>query len=124
MDEGDKLTSTGKKRSSGTVVGRRLGAQICQDGRHVALGDTELAMLHHEVGELAHHGVVAVVFVCITGQRQGGQAELVADGSGSNRSGRSREFLSTKVCVCDQGLIEGIVAVLAQFLVAAGVCRE
>lgn len=132
VNEFDGLTSAGKKRSTGIVVGRRLGAQIRQDGRHVALGDTELAVLHHQVGELAHHGVVAVVFVRIAGQRQGGQAELVTDGSVSDGSasdgsgsGGSRDFLNTKVCVCDQSFfVEGVVVVLAQFLVTASVCRE
>jgi hypothetical protein len=62
-----RLTSTRKQRSTRIVVWRRLGAQMCQDDRHVALSDTKLAVQHHQVCELAHDGVVAVVFMCVAG---------------------------------------------------------
>jgi hypothetical protein len=97
---------------------------MCQDGRHVALSDTELAVQHHQVCELAHDGVVAVVLVCVAGQGQSRQTELVTDRGSSDGSGRPGELLRTKVCVCDQGIVEGVVVVLAQLLVAAGVGRE
>jgi len=119
------LTSTGQQRPTRIVVWRRLRAQMCQDGGHVALSDTELAMLHHQVCELAHDGVVAVVLVCIAGQGQSGQAELVASGGGGDGSGRHSEFRRTEVCVCDNGLVEGALVGGAQFLLAAASrCRE
>lgn len=97
---------------------------MCQDDRHVALSDTELAMQHHQVCELADNGVIAVILVCIAGQGQSRKTKLVADGGNSDGSGRLSELLRTKVCVCDDGIVEGVVVVLAQLLVAAGVCRE
>ena len=97
---------------------------MCQDDRHVALSDTELAVQHHQVCELADDGVIAVVFVCIAGQGQSGKTELVANRGSSDGSGRLVELLHTKVSVCDQSIVKRVVVVLAQLLVATGICRE
>lgn len=114
------LTGTGQQRSVGVVRGRRLGAEVGENGRHVALGDAELAVLHHEVCELAHDGVVAVVFVGIAGQGQGGQAELVAGGSDGDGRGRDSDVLGVEVVGGDQGVVKRVGIVGMQLLQAAG----
>ena len=81
-------------------------------------------MQHHQICELADNGIIAVVLVGIAGQRQGRKTKLVTDGGNGDGSGRSSELLRTKVCVCDDGIVEGVVVVLAQLLAATGVCRE